>query len=306
MKKQTAADYSFFAGIKMLKLKLEQARIILVLIFFCLLFASGISTASSFKVFQTRQPAQDLIPLIAPLYANQATLSARNNSLIVRAPQNIINEIEQLLSELDQPLRNLLIEVSSSLDGNDGYRQHDIEGRIKVGDNTLIKSRAAGHENPNASIRYGKNGSVIKTTHTRRSSTLNNPNNFKVRTTEGHWAFIQTGQQVPYVAKSDAYYPRQRSVEWADVTSGFEVYPTLNGEQVTLKVRPKNRSLSRTNPGHINSRSMDTVVSGRLGQWLYLGGATNQINEQSSGTNYATKRYSDLDMNYRIRVNIID
>ncbi len=292
----------------MLKLKLEQHHLILILFSLCLLLSSSLSTAASFKVFQTHQPAQDLIPLIAPLYAGQATLTARNNSLIVKAPQTILNEIEQLLSELDKPLRNLLIEVSSSLDGNDNYQQHDIEGRIKVGDNAVIKSRAPEHDNPNVSVRYGKNGSVIKSTHTRRSSTHNNPNNFKARTTEGHWAFIQTGQQVPYVSDNGGYYryPRQRSIELADVTSGFEVYPTLNGERVTLKVHPKNRSLSRTNPGHINSREMDTVVSGRLGEWIYLGGATNQINEHTSGTTYATKRYSDLDMNYRIRVSIID
>lgn len=294
----------------MLKLKLKRHTRLLVLIFFCFLSPVNLYAESSIRVFQTQQAAQGLISTIAPLYAGQAKFTAKNNSLIVKAPENILNEIEQLLKELDKPLHNLIIEVSSSLDGFDNYQQDSIEGRIKIGDDAVISSRAPQNDNPNVSVQYGKNGSVIKTTHTRRSRTRNNPDNFKVRTVEGSWAFIQTGQLVPYYSsnyRGQRYYPPlQNSVELADVTSGFEVYPTLNGDQVTLKVRPKNRSMSREYPDRINTRSVDTVVSGRLDQWIYLGGAINQTNEQSSGTLYSTKRHSDLDMNYRIKVHIVD
>lgn len=294
----------------MLKLKLKRHTRLLVLISFCFLLPVNLYAESSIRVFQTQQAAQGLISTIAPLYAGQAKFTAKNNSLIVKAPENILNEIEQLLKELDKPLHNLIIEVSSSLDDFDNYQQDSIEGRIKIGDDAVISSRAPQNDNPNVSVRYGKNGSVIKTTHTRRSRTRNNPDNFKVRTVEGSWAFIQTGQLVPYYSsnyRGQRYYPLlQNSVELADVTSGFEVYPTLNGDQVTLKVRPKNRSMSREYPDRINTRSVDTVVSGRLDQWIYLGGAINQTNEQSSGTLYSTKRHSDLDMNYRIKVHIVD
>ncbi|MCP3848719.1 MAG: hypothetical protein GY694_00570 [Gammaproteobacteria bacterium] len=261
---------------------------------------------SSVRVIQTQQPANQLIDTIAPLYAGQAKLTARNNSLIIRADEVTINEIENLLKELDKPLRNLIIEVASSLNGTENYQQDSVEGRIKVGNDAVISSRAPDSRNPNVSIQYGKNGSVIKTTHTRRSSSRNNPDNFKVRSLEGNWAFIQTGKEVPYRTTSGRYYPYQNSVEFADVTSGFEVYPILNGEQVTLKVRPRNRSLNREHPGQINTRSVDTVVSGQLGQWIYLGGAVNQSNNQSNGTLYSTKRHTDMDMNYRIKVTIVD
>lgn len=277
---------------------------------FCLfsinIYAQAIGSQSSVRVFQTQQPAQTLIQTIAPLYAGQAKFTANNNSLIVKGSEATLNEIKNLLKELDKPLRNLIIEVSSSLDGSNNYQQDSIEGKIKFGDDAVIRSRAPDTSNPNVTVRYGKNGSVIKTTHTRRSNSRNNPDHFRVRALEGSWAFIQTGQQVPYYTSGGRYFPYQNSVELVDVTSGFEVYPILSGDQVTLKVRPKNRSMNREYPDRINTRSVDTIVSGRLGQWIYLGGANSQSNKQSSGALYSTKRHSDLDMNYKVKVNIID
>lgn len=298
-----------------LKKQLNNKILLILLIFFCFVLPTHVFSESNVRVFQTQQPAQVLIPSIAPLYADQAKFTAKNNLLIVKASTPILNEIAQLLEELDKPLHNLLIEVSSSLEGDSDYQQDSIEGRIKMGDDAVIRSRAPNTDNPNITVRYGKNGSVIKSTHTRRNSSQSNPDTFRVRTLEGNWAFIQTGQKVPYYTSeqpdlrsaSRRYYPRgQNTVELVDVTSGFEVFPTLNGEQVTLKVRPKNQSMNRQYPDRINTRSVDTIVTGQLGQWIFLGGAINKINEQNNATFHSTKRYTDLNTNYRIKVNIVE
>ncbi len=296
----------------MLKINLHNYTRLLLLIYFCCLLPANLLAESSVRTFQTQQPAENLIPTIAPLFSGQARFTARNNLLIVKASESILQEIEQLLKELDQPLHNLIIEVSSFQGGYENYQQDSIEGRIKVGSDAAISSRAPENNNPNVTIQYRKDGSVIKTTHTRRNRTQNNPDNYTVRTLEGTWAFIQTGQKVPYYSSNypnirrGRYYPPQHSVELVDVTSGFEVYPMLNGNKVTLKVRPKNNSMSEQYSGRINTRSADTIVTGRLGQWIYLGGASTQINQQDNGTLYSSKRRSELDMNYRIKVNIID
>jgi len=287
-----------------------------VLIFLIFLIPTALYAESAVKVFHTLQPGQALIPTIAPLYADSAKITARNNTLIVKAPRHILLEIEQLLKEIDKPMRNLLIEVASSLDGSGNYQQNSVQGRIKIGDDAVIKSRTPEHDSSNMSVRYGKNGSVIKTTHTRRSSSRNNPDHFKIRAVEGNWSYIQVGQKVPYYTTNNygfqnngynnRYRPLQNSVELVDVTSGFDVYPTVNGEQVTLKVRPHNSSMNREYPDRINTRAIDTVVTGRVGQWIYLGGADSQVNEQSSGYTYSTRRDSELDTHYKIKVNIID
>ena len=281
-------------------------------IFILLLFhlSMNLYAESSFKVFQTSQPAQSLLPMIEPLYRNQAKLTARNNSLIVKAPEPIIQEIAELLQQLDKPLRNLLIEVSSALDSNDTLEQDSIEGRIKPGSDVVIRSRAPDAGSSNTTIRYKKDGTVVKTTHTRRSSSRNSPDSYRIRAVEGTWAYIQIGQRVPYYNTEGTYGIKNhywnKSVQFEDVTSGVEVLPTLNGNNVTLKVRPHNRSMNRQYPDRINTRSIDTVVTGKLGQWIYLGGAINQLNESSSGYTHSTRRLTELDTSYRIRVNTID
>lgn len=304
----------------MLKPTLQQdfnikMRLILLLLF-CMMYSPGVFSETNFRVFQTQQPAQALIPIIAPLYGDMVKLTAKNNSLIVKAAPPVLEEIARLLEQIDKPLHNLLIEVSSTLEANTDYRQDSIEGRIKLGDDAVISNRAPDAGKPNVTIRYGKNGSLIKSTHTRRNRSRSNPDTFRVRTLEGNWAVIQTGKKVPYYSSdytnirpgyNRAYYPRgANSVELVDVTSGFEVFPTLNGEHVTLKIRPQNQSMNRQYPDRINTRSIDTTVSGELGQWIFLGGAINIINEQNSSTLHSTRRDTDLDTNYRIKVNIID
>ncbi len=277
-----------------------------VIFFFVFLFPPSLYAESSLKVFQTRQSGQALIQTIAPLYGNTARITARNNTLIVKAPNHILLEIEQLLKEIDKPLRSLLIEVASTLDVSGNSQHNSVQGRLKIGDNGVITSRTPEHYNPNTSVRYGNNGSVIKTTHTRRNSSQNNPAHFKLRALEGNWSYIQVGQQVPYYSNYNRHRPWQNSVELVDVTSGFDVFPTLYGDQVTLKIRPHNRSMNREHPDRINTRSIDTMVTGKLGQWIYLGGAINQLNQQSGGYTYSTKRRSELDSNYRIKVTDIN
>jgi len=279
------------------------------------IFPAVIYAQSSVRVFQTNQPAQTLIPTIAPLYGDQAKITAKDNSLIVKASDTVIREIEQLLKELDKPLKNLLIEVSSSLDVNDNFQQDSIEGRIKVGSDAEVRSRAPETNGPNTTIRYRKDGTVIKSTHTRRNTSGQNPETFSLRAVEGNWSYIQAGQKVPYYTagypepyrdRRGYYGSGQYSVQLENVTSGFDVLPMLNGNQVTLKVRPHNSSMDRRYPDRINTRAVDTVVSGKIGEWIYLGGAISQLNEKDSGFTHSTKRNSDLDTNYRIKVNIID
>ncbi len=289
-----------------------NSRIFFIVFLILLLLSPSVFSETGFKVFKTQQAAQNLIPVLAPLYGQQATFTAKDNALIVRASPAILKEIRQLLNEIDAPAQNLLIEVSSTLDGNAEAAAHSIEGRIKS-DNTRIISTAPPQNNPTASVRYKKDGTIIKTTHTRRQGFTSQPDTFRVRASSGHWAYIQTGQKVPYYSNDYPYYNAgnrypvgRSSVEFQDVSSGFDVFPMLNGDTVTLKIRPHHSAMNRAYPDRINTRSLETVISGKIGDWIYLGGAMNQINSQSGGYTHSTKRFTELDTSYHIRVNKID
>ena len=257
-----------------------------------LLFSQYLYAESGYKVFQTRQPAQNLLSNIAPLYSDSARFVAKNNQLIVKAPESILIEIEQLLKEIDQPLQNLLIEVSSSLDQNNNRQ--------------------------NNAIGYESEQSTTHAIYTRRRNTNNNPNTYTIRALQGQWSTIQLGKRVPYYMSGGMLNPWQNSTELVDVMSGFEVFPVINGNQVTLRVRPYNSAINNRHPEQINTRSLETSISGQLGEWIFLGGVVNEQNTQQLNnklayknkdiniSKYSTKRNSDMESNYSIRVNKID
>ena len=65
-------------------------------------------------------------------------------------------------------------------------------------------------------------------------------------------------------------------VDYKDVTTGFYVLPRIHGDQVTMDVSPFKQSQSKTRGGDINTQSAKTTITGRMGEWLPIGGTTEQ------------------------------
>jgi hypothetical protein len=86
---------------------------------------------------------------------------------------------------------------------------------------------------------------------------------------EGNEVFIQVGQSVPVRSQSAQ---GSETVEYRDVGTGFYVRPRVSGNQVTLSISTRRDSVADPNTGTLNIQRVDTVVSGRLGEWLALGG----------------------------------
>lgn len=270
-----------------------QTRWSITVLFFILLFSNCLCAESTFKVFQTQQPAQHLLPIIVPLYSQSAKFTANNNQLIVKASEDILLEIEQLLLKIDQPLQNLLIEVTTSLDNN-----------------SVQQSNSSG---------FNTSNSTIYNIQTGRKNSKNAPKLYKIRTVQGQWSTIQTGRKVPYYNTGMGIYNPWRSTsKLVDVKSGFDVFPIINGNQVIIKIRPHNNFIDAQYPNRINSGSLETSVTGSLGQWIFLGSAMNERNLQNNSNHlvyknsdlkirqYSTRRNSDLESSYSIRVNTID
>ena len=75
--------------------------------------------------------------------------------------------------------------------------------------------------------------------------------------------------------------------QYRDVTSGFYVRPRLNGDRVTLEIAPQNNTID--GQGRINIQQVNTVVSGRLGEWMELGGIAQSRSGSQSGVVYSTR-----------------
>jgi hypothetical protein len=72
-----------------------------------------------------------------------------------------------------------------------------------------------------------------------------------------------------------------QSTQFRDAATGFYVKPRVSGEQVTLEVSPQRERLGPD--GTVVSQRITSVVSGRLGEWMELGGIAQVSMQQNSG-----------------------
>ena len=101
---------------------------------------------------------------------------------------------------------------------------------------------------------------------------------------EGNEAFIGDRQSVPVQQQTIIQTPQGAQVvqntQFRDTTSGFYVRPRVSGEQVTLEVRPQRERIGPD--GSVDIQRVATTVSGRLGEWMELGGIDQSRAQQNS------------------------
>jgi type II secretory pathway component GspD/PulD (secretin) len=121
-------------------------------------------------------------------------------------------------------------------------------------------------------------------------STASDRNTQTLQVLEGNAAFIRIGQSVPVprrqvtqtVINGQVVSQVVDSVEYRDVSSGFQVVPRVAGERVTLDINPQNDTLNRRIPGAVNVQRVATTVSGRLGDWIEIAGLDQERNREQS------------------------
>jgi hypothetical protein len=91
-----------------------------------------------------------------------------------------------------------------------------------------------------------------------------------------------------------------------NVTSGFFVTATVNGDQVQLTISSNNDRLSRNQPGVIDVQSTDTRVSGKLGEWIPFGAVNSQEQTNERGFLQSQRSSGDSAMTMNIMVEALD
>jgi hypothetical protein len=97
-----------------------------------------------------------------------------------------------------------------------------------------------------------------------------------VQVLEGNEAMIRIGRAVPVRSRRVIQTPQgtqiSESVDYRDADRGFRVRPRVNGDRVKLEISASRVSVSDQNAQVFNVQRVDTVVSGRLGEWLEIAG----------------------------------
>jgi len=206
--------------------------------------------------------------LLLPLLESTDQVVANGDSLIVKTEAERMPMIANLIRKLDNPLNNLLITVIQSRDITAEQLNAGINFDINVPINHPGQPRgyAQGYYNQ----AQGRN---------------NIHNSQTIRTLEGVPAHIKAGNAVPitnYQVYPDAYgYPYQnRSTQYIEATTGFEITPRLAGQQVELEAAPWSNRFNYQ--GNIETQSANTTIRANLGEWVELGGVAES--GQSDGT----------------------
>ena len=130
-----------------------------------------------------------------------------------------------------------------------------------------------------------------------------------VTTVEGQPAFINAGQSVPIPQHSSVLTPFgavvREGVYYRDVGAGFYVVPRLAGDRVNLEISPYRENLSRFGGGVIDSRGLATTVAGALGEWIPLGGAAEDFNDNQHGILHKTRRQGSDIYDVWVKVEVV-
>lgn len=272
-----------------------------------LVIASPATLAEAMKIEtipMNNRPVEDVIPILRPLVTDGGTVTGINNKLIIKTTPSNLRQIKEVLAQIDNAPRRLIISVKQNVDDNLNVRESGLSGRYNA-DNVRVESPDTGR---GGTIIQGQDseGNVIRYRQLQSQSQLQDKNAFRVQALEGNPAFINTGQSVP-IPNQTAYVTGggvvvQDGVEYRDVTSGFYVLPRLQGENVTLLIASH---LSRVSPNQaaiFDVQNVETTASGRLGEWIQIGGVSQQYNNESKRNLLGTKQRGQERRNVLLKV----
>jgi len=252
-----------------------------------LLLALGAARAMAqqtvLEVIQLKyRTVEEVLPVLRPLMPPAATLSGMSSKLVVRTTPSNLAQVKQILATLDAAPRRLMISVRQDAGLDRARRGGQISGRVEAGDNVVV--RVPGSPTPpGATVQVeGVRGKVYGSAGQQTDQISQ-----QVQVMEGGRALIRVGQSVPIatgqiVETSDGRRVL-RSTEWRDVDTGFHVVPRLAGDHVTLEIYTAADSLQSPRSAAANVQRVETVVTGRLGEWIELAGIGQQSVQRDDG-----------------------
>lgn len=222
------------------------------------------ASAQQLETIQLRHQTPDrVLPILQPLLAPGGTLTGFNDKLFLRTTPENRQQILQVLAEIDAPLRQLIIQVSSQGSRSEGQRGYSMGGDVVIGGSgTRIEGRARDSER-----------------------TQSSSGEQRVRATEGSPAFIQVGRSFAILLREMVIGPNgaviRETTVWRDVGSGFHAVPRLSGQRVTIEIT-QFADTATSRRGDADTRQLSTTISGQLGEWIELGGTATSDESQST------------------------
>lgn len=245
----------------------------------------------------SHRTVEDVLPVLEPLLEPGGALSGMSGQLIIRTSPGNLEDLKKVLAAIDRPARQLLIRVSQTRQTDSRAGNFGVSGSVKIGDNVRVATPGVGKSaGPGVSVREGGSGLTAYGDDTRRSS-QGRADQF-VRVMDGAQAFIEVGRSlaVPFRSvrlRADGVRVTE-GVVYRDVGQGFYAVPRLAGRNVTVEITPRYDSLKGGRRLDVETQTLTTTVTGRLGEWIEVGGSAQEDQSSDAGlTGMAGNAMSD-------------
>ncbi len=228
--------------------------------------------------------AQDVLPIVQP-FVNQrgGTVSGMRNQLIVRTTPANLAEVRQILAGIDTLPRRLMVTVKQDTGLTTIQSSAQLSGNAAIG-KVQVNVPPTGRDGRGLVVERQQGGTSVRAQAQNNESRGNENNVQQLQVGEGSQAFIRVGQSVPAPQQTVVTNPqgtqRMETVQFRDINSGFYVKPRVSGELVTLEVSSQRETAGAG--GSVNTQRVSSVVSGRLGEWIELGGIIQNRMQQNS------------------------
>jgi type II secretory pathway component GspD/PulD (secretin) len=247
--------------------------------------------AGVMKIIQlNNRTAEDIVAIITPLLDPQDRVIANGNALIIKTTPARHKTLAQLISKLDVPIQNLIITVVQD--------RHSTADSLNAGANISLYGR---HSNRGTSVRGNLHGHIDQF-----QGQSNLHNNQTLRTIEGSPAHIKVGSAHP-IRQTQVYHPPYgypevtTTTDYIEASTGFAVTPRLAGNnQVIIDVAPWSDRFNRY--GQIETQGAQTTLRVNLGEWVEIGGVTEESNSQRSGLFSNSYRNQNTSLHIIIKV----
>lgn len=237
-------------------------------------------------------PSQ-VLPVIQPLLGSGSTAAEFNSQLVLNVTDEELAKVRKLLDVIDRQPRELLITVRTP--GSSTARNRGVAVDGSVGNENVRIGTGNGTASNGDGLRIG-----VEDTTSRESSNGEQ----QVRALEGMPAQISIGVTTPVTSSYTlANGQRVTSREYYPVNQGVKVIARVVAGRVILDIDQRNDKLagqkrsqgtgvSGAPPGDrrrdydaptIQTQSISTQVSGRIGEWIPLGSINQSTDADSRG-----------------------
>ncbi len=244
-----------------------------------------------------RKPAE-VLPVLQPLVEPGGSVSALGNQLVIRATPRQMAEVRRVLALVDKRPRRLVVTVTQDAELTRSRSGAEVRGAAGGPGAAVSLPGEPGVPPPGAgAATQGAQARVYRSQSGAAGHAVQS-----VQVLEGNSAFVAAGASVPSHSRQTVAGPGgNRVIEYAgrvDVLAGFLVRPRTSGDAVTVEISASRDRFAARDPatresvlppGTVSVQRFDTVVSGRLGEWIELGGVGTGAQAGEEGISWRSR-----------------